>query len=60
MTNNILCLRKAGRLTCTWVGTGDPRNPLACVWTDGKAHSDCKEASASSPNKTSGRMLRCA
>ena len=60
MTNNILSLQKAGRLTCTWVGTGDPRNPLTCVWTDGKARSDRKEASSSSPNNTSGRMQRCA
>lgn len=57
MTNNILTLQKAGRLTCTWVRTGDPRNPLACVWADGKARGG-KEAS--SPNDESGRMLLCA
>jgi hypothetical protein len=58
MTNNILTLKKAGRLTCTWVSTGDPRNPLACVWADCKGRSSRKEAS--SPNQTSGRMQRCA
>jgi hypothetical protein len=60
MTNNILSLRKAGRLTCTWVRTGDARNPLVCVWTDGKARSVGTSKEASSPKITSGRMQRCA
>ncbi len=34
MNNNILTLQKTTRLTCAWVPTGNPRNPLACVWVD--------------------------
>jgi hypothetical protein len=59
VTNNILTLKKAGQLTCTWVRTGDPKTPLACVWADGKGRS-AKEASSSSANERSGRVLRCA
>jgi hypothetical protein len=58
MTNNILTLQRAGRLTCAWVPTGNPRNPLACVWADAKARS--VSTAASSPKKESGRMPRCA
>jgi hypothetical protein len=25
---------KANRLTCIWIETGDPGQPLACVWMD--------------------------
>jgi hypothetical protein len=25
---------KTNRLTCIWIETGDPRQPLACVWMD--------------------------
>lgn len=57
MTNTILNPKKAGRLTCTWVATGDAKTPLTCVWTQPKANSSAKEApSPDSP----GRMLRCA
>jgi hypothetical protein len=58
MTNNILTLQKAGRLTCTWVPTGNPHTPLACVWAEAKARS--ASTVASSPDYESGRMLLCA
>jgi hypothetical protein len=57
MTNNILALKKAGHLTCTWIATGDPRTPLACVWAQPKGRSSAKEAL--SPNDDSGRVLCC-
>lgn len=34
MNNILLMTRKTARMTCAWVPTGDPRTPLACVWTD--------------------------
>jgi hypothetical protein len=53
MTNKILSLRKAGRLTCTWVATGNPRNPLACVWAQADVRSAAK---TTSPKDDSGRL----
>jgi hypothetical protein len=58
MTNNILTLQSAGRLTCAWVPTGNPRNPLACVWAETAARKSAK--AAPSPNIDSGRMRLCA
>jgi hypothetical protein len=29
--------RNPGRLTCTWVPTGNARTPLACIWKDASA-----------------------
>ena len=61
MTNKILTLRKAGRLTCTWVPTGNPRTPLACVWID-TAGTSARTSSpeAVSSNANSGRLPLCA
>jgi hypothetical protein len=58
MTNRILTLQKAGRLTCAWVPTGNPRNPLACVWAETAVRVSAKAAPSSNDN--SGRMPRCA
>ena len=58
MTNNILTLRKTGRLVCAWVATGNPRTPLACVWVDPDARGDTKAASSS--NIPSGETALCA
>lgn len=33
MTNNIIRLPRTLDLSCTWVTTGNPKAPLACVWT---------------------------
>ena len=57
MSNNVLTLKKTGRLTCAWLPTGDPRQPLACVWT---ADSRNVAKAASSTKTDSGRMLVCA
>jgi hypothetical protein len=27
-------IRNPGRLTCTWVPTGNARAPLACIWKE--------------------------
>ena len=58
MCNNILAFQKLLGLTCFWVRTGNPRNPLACVWAETKPRSNYKEASSS--NNESGGMQLCA
>ena len=58
MTNNILTLQRAGRLTCVWVPTGNPQHPLACVWVEAKARS--ASTAASLPKNESGRVPLCA
>jgi hypothetical protein len=58
MTNKILTLRTTGRLTCTWVPTGNPRNPLACVWTETAARNS--STAAPSSNANSRRVPLCA
>ena len=58
MTNNILTLQKPFRLTCFWVRTGNPRNPLACVWVETNARN--KDKVASSSNDESEGVRLCA
>ena len=58
MFNKILAFRKASRLTCAWVATGNPRNPLTCVWVENDPRTPTRLAS--SPNDDSGRMTPCA
>ena len=55
---NIFTLPKTGRLTCAWVPTGNPRNPLACIWVETSARKSSKEVSSS--NDESGRLPLCA
>ena len=57
MMNKLSLIQKTGRLACKWVATGDPKTPLACVWTVFKASSVA--ATASSTNET-GRIHLCA
>jgi hypothetical protein len=57
MSNKVLALKNAGRLTCAWLPTGDPRHPLTCVWT---VDSRSAAKAASSTKTDSGRMLACA
>jgi hypothetical protein len=56
MINKLHLVRNAVSLTCHWVPTGDPRMPLARVWT-AKVQQSTK--TASSADKT-GRMHLCA
>jgi hypothetical protein len=33
--NNILStVQETGRVTCTWVSTGNSKSPLSCVWIE--------------------------
>ena len=34
MNKTIYNFPKTHRLTCIWIETGDPGQPLACVWMD--------------------------
>ena len=34
MNKTIYNFPKDDRLTCIWIETGDPGQPLACVWMD--------------------------
>ena len=57
MTNKLYVFQPAGRLTCYWVATGEPKMPLACVWT--RLSAEQAFSAASSANKT-GRVPQCA
>jgi hypothetical protein len=37
MTNIIRNHRIADALDCVWIQTGNPRQPLACVWMENEA-----------------------
>ena len=58
MKNKLHLIQKNGRLTCNWVQTGDPKMPLACIWTDSKApqaaFTECAD------RDDAGRMHLCA
>jgi hypothetical protein len=61
MFNNIRNPQNANRLIRTWVATGNPRRPLACVWIDAagtNVSTSSKEAVSSNTN--SGRLPLCA
>ena len=67
MFNSVLTLKKAGRLTCAWLPTGDPRQPLACVWTVARqfrpasaAQSDVANLGQSPARNQAGRACLCA
>jgi hypothetical protein len=57
MKNNLHLVQKTVSLTCNWVSTGDPRMPLACVWTGSKT---AQAASTASSTDEAGRMHLCA
>ena len=60
MNNKIYVIRlnqRTGWLTCNWVPTGDPKMPLACVWTGTNAS---RAASTASSTEEYGRMQECA
>ena len=53
-----LCLiQKTVCLTCTWVSTGDPKMPLACVWRESNT---LQVASTSSSTDDTWRTHLCA
>jgi hypothetical protein len=57
MKNNLYLVQKTVSLTCNWVPTGDPKMPLACVWTSAKTPQ--ADSTAFSTDET-GRMHLCA
>jgi hypothetical protein len=43
---------RRGALRCEWIATGDPRRPLACVWTDAsESESNPVSESAAGPHR---------
>lgn len=52
-------IQKTGRLTCHWVPTGDPRIPLACVWSGANSKKTASTASSTplSTDETRGMHL---
>jgi hypothetical protein len=59
MKNSLLTTSKIGRLTCTWVATGDPGTPLACVWTDAESPLAASKAEPF-PTDEAGGLRLCA
>jgi hypothetical protein len=57
MLNKLYLIQSTGRLTCSWVATGDPKMPLACVWAGSKVPQVA--LTASSTDET-GRIHLCA
>jgi hypothetical protein len=57
MMNKLYLIQRTGRLTCNWVLTGDPKTPLACIWTGSKAP---QAASNASSTEETGRIHLCA
>ena len=58
MFRNNCIVQKNTRLTCAWVATGNPNQPLACTWLETDARAN--RPAASSSNDDSGRLPLCA
>jgi hypothetical protein len=59
MTNKNLAACRTTLLACVWHSTGDPRMPLACVWTQADPAKLCPN-SASSSSDEAGGLRQCA
>jgi hypothetical protein len=57
MTNKLHLVQKTVFVTCNWVPTGNPKMPLACVWTGSKP---AQAVSTASSTDDTGRMHLCA
>lgn len=57
MMNHVFLMQRAGRLTCKWVDTGDPKMPLACIWAGSKTAQPATNVPSADDN---GRLTRCA
>lgn len=57
MMNKLFLIQRTSRLACKWVATGDPKKPLACIWT--ALNAPTVAATASSTDET-GRIHLCA
>ena len=58
MTNKILTLPMGSRLTCSWVATGNAKQPLACIWVETGERTS--STGTFSSKEESGRMPLCA
>jgi hypothetical protein len=54
MKNIVRTTPKTGRMTCAWVPTGNPRTPLACVWTDAESPLAASRAEPSPADDAAG------
>jgi hypothetical protein len=57
MKNKLHLVHKTFFVTCNWVPTGDPKMPLACVWT---GSTPAQAVSAASSTDDVERMHLCA
>lgn len=57
MTNKLHLVQKTVFLTCNWVPTGDPKMPLACIWTGSKP---AQAVSTASSTDEAERVHLCA
>lgn len=48
MENKLRLVEKTVFVTCNWVPTGDPKMPLACVWTVSKSGQAVSNATSTS------------
>ena len=61
MMNKLYLIQTRVRLTCAWVATGNPKMPLACVWTGSKAAQAARVASSTDEaGHEAGRIHLCA
>ncbi len=57
MKNKLHLVQDSVFLTCNWVQTGDPKLPLACIWTVSKKPQAVTTASST---EELGRLHLCA
>jgi len=57
MKNKLHLVQKTVFLACNWVPTGDPKMPLACIWTGTK---NPQAGSTPTPTDAIGSMPQCA
>lgn len=57
MMKKLHLIQKMDRLYCTWVMTGDPKRPLACIWVGSRTQNVAPTASSADEI---GRMHLCA
>ena len=57
MTDKLYLIRPTGRLNCKWVLTGDPRLPLACIWSEPR---NAQPVTATSSRDETGGIHQCA
>jgi hypothetical protein len=48
---------KVNPITCVWIWTGDPRQPLACLWMDANPRNPNAALAASTETRVEGVRL---